>query len=33
MAPGSTTLSTNYGRPWPGGEKDAWTFAADVTVN
>jgi len=33
MAPGSTTLSTGYGRPWPGGEKNAWTFAADVTVN
>jgi len=33
MAPGSTTLSTSYGRPWPGGEKDAWTFTADVTVN
>jgi len=33
MAPGSTSLSTSYGRPWSGGEKDAWTFAADVTVN
>jgi len=33
MAPGSTTLTASYGRPWPGGEKDAWTFAADVTVN
>jgi len=33
MAPGHTTLSTSYGRPWPGGEKDAWTFAADVTVD
>ena len=32
MAPGSTTLSTSYGRPWPGGEKDAWTFVAQVTV-
>ena len=33
MAPGRTTLSTSYGRPWPGGEKDTWTFAADVTVD
>ena len=32
MAPGNTTVSTTYGRPWPGGEKDAWTFVADVTV-
>ena len=32
MAPGNTTVSTSYGRPWPGGEKDAWTFVADVTV-
>jgi inhibitor of cysteine peptidase len=32
IAPGSTTLSTSYGRPWPGGEKDAWTFVAQVTV-
>ena len=33
MAPGTTTVSNAYGRPWPGGEKDAWTFTADVTVN
>jgi inhibitor of cysteine peptidase len=33
MAPGNTMLSTSYGRPWPGGEKDAWSFAADVTVD
>ena len=32
MAPGNTPVSTAYGRPWPGGEKDAWTFVADVTV-
>jgi hypothetical protein len=32
MAPGNTTVSTTYGRPWPGGEKDSWTFVADVTV-
>ena len=33
MAPGTTTVTNAYGRPWPGGEKDAWTFTADVTVN
>ena len=33
MAAGTTTVSTAYGRPWPGGEKDAWTFTADVTVS
>ena len=32
MAPGNTTVSTTYGRPWPSGEKDSWTFVADVTV-
>ena len=32
MAPGTTTVSNAYGRPWPGGEKDSWTFTADVTV-
>lgn len=30
---GTTTVSTTYGRPWEGGEKDSWTFTADVTVN
>ncbi len=33
MAPGTTTVSTTYGRPWPGGEKDSWTFVANVTVS
>jgi inhibitor of cysteine peptidase len=33
LAPGTTAVSTSYGRPWTGGEKDAWTFSADVTVN
>jgi len=33
LAPGTTAVSTSYGRPWTGGEKDAWTFTADVTVN
>jgi inhibitor of cysteine peptidase len=32
MATGATSVSTAYGRPWPGGEKDAWTFSAQVTV-
>ena len=30
--PGSATITTTYGQPWPGGEKDAWTFTAAVTV-
>jgi len=33
LATGTTTVSNSYGRPWPGGEKGAWTFAADVTVS
>jgi inhibitor of cysteine peptidase len=33
IGPGTTTVSTTYGRPWPGGEKDAWTFTAEVTVD
>lgn len=32
-APGNTTVSSTYGRPWPGGEKDSWVFSANVTVN
>ena len=32
LAPGAATVSTTYGRPWPGGEKDAWTFTAQVQV-
>jgi len=32
MALGTTTVSTTYGRPWAGGEKDPWTFTADVTA-
>lgn len=31
-APGNTTVSGTYGRPWPGGEKDAWVFSANVAV-
>ena len=31
-APGTATASTSYGRPWAGGEKDAWTFTANITV-
>jgi inhibitor of cysteine peptidase len=32
MAPGNSTVSTSYGRPWEGGEKDAWVFSVNVTV-
>lgn len=32
MAPGTTTVSTSYSRPWAGGEQDSWSFTADVTV-
>ncbi len=32
MAPGHSTESATYGRPWPGGEKDVWVFTANVTV-
>ena len=31
--PGNTTVSSTYGRPWPGGEKDAWVYSANVTVD
>jgi inhibitor of cysteine peptidase len=30
--PGSATLTTTYGQPWPGGTADAWTFSAVVSV-
>lgn len=29
---GATTIMTDYGRPWDGGEKKVWTFTANVTV-
>lgn len=32
-APGNTTVSTTYGRPWPNGEKDSWVFSANVSVS
>jgi len=32
IKPGSATLTTTYGQPWPGGTKDAWTFSAAVSV-
>lgn len=32
IKPGSATLTTTYGQPWPGGAKDAWTFSAAVSV-
>lgn len=33
MAPGTATVTTSYGQPWPGGQKNAWTFTAKVTVS
>ena len=33
IGPGATTVSTTYDRPWSGGEKDSWTFSAEVTVD
>lgn len=32
LSAGTSTVSTTYGRPWEGGEKDSWTFTAAVTV-
>ena len=32
LAPGNSTVSTSYGRPWEGGEKDASVFSVNVTV-
>ena len=32
IKPGSATLPTSYGQPWPGGTKGAWTFSAAVSV-
>ncbi|BBZ79180.1 hypothetical protein MANY_45170 [Mycolicibacterium anyangense] len=32
MAPGTAAITTSYGQPWPGGQKQAWTFTAQVTV-
>jgi inhibitor of cysteine peptidase len=29
---GTTTISMEYGRPWEGGEKGAWTFELTVIV-
>lgn len=29
---GATTIAMDYSRPWEGGEKGAWTFEANVTV-
>ncbi len=31
-APGTTTVSTTYGQPWPGGEKESWVFSVNVEV-
>ena len=32
LSTGTTTIATDYGRPWEGGEKGVWTFSATVTV-
>ena len=32
LKPGTTTAYLEYGRPWEGGEKGAWTFTLTVTV-
>ncbi|WP_313674511.1 protease inhibitor I42 family protein [Mycolicibacterium sp.] len=32
VSAGTATVITRYGRPWEGGEKDSWTFTAEVTV-
>ena len=32
-APGAATVTTSYGQPWPGGQKNAWTFTAEVSVS
>jgi predicted secreted protein len=29
---GTTTISTDYNQPWPGGTKGAWTFKANISV-
>jgi inhibitor of cysteine peptidase len=29
---GKAIITDSYGQPWPGGEQNAWTFTADVTV-
>jgi len=29
---GTTTISTEYSQPWPGGVKADWTFKANVAV-
>ena len=33
MAPGTTTASTTYGQPWPGGDKESWVFSVNVVVD
>ena len=30
---GTTTISTEYSQPWPGGVKADWTFKANVAVH
>lgn len=33
VAPGAATVTASYGQPWPGGQKNAWTFTAEVSVS
>ena len=33
VAPGNSTVSATYGRPWQGGEKDIWVLSVNVTVS
>lgn len=30
---GTTTITTDYSQPWPGGVKAEWTFKANVAVH
>jgi len=32
-ARGTSTVSTTYGQPWPGGEKESWVFSVNVEVD
>jgi predicted secreted protein len=32
VAPGKTTLTFGYSRPWAGGAKDTWTYELTLTV-
>jgi inhibitor of cysteine peptidase len=32
LKPGSSTIYEEYSQPWPGGQKAAWTFKLNITV-